>query len=67
MAAVWPKLTDCLPAIADFCTLVHHYHCCSPLRSGLQYGERRLEASQEWNRTINTDVADYFLSFFSAL
>lgn len=45
-----------LPAIAD-------HHCCSPLHCGLQYGERRLEASQEWNWNINTGVAGYFPFF----
>lgn len=46
-----------LPAIAD-------HQCCSPLHCGLQYGERRLEASQEWNWNINTGVAGYFPFFF---
>lgn len=50
--------------LASYCWFSTLVHCCSPLRCGLQYGEWRLEASQEWNWTINTGVAGYFPFFF---
>lgn len=44
MAVVWPKLTDGLPAIADLVPL-----SAATIAVAFQYGEWRLEASQECN------------------
>lgn len=57
------KADRLLASYCWFSTLVHCHCCRSPLRCGLQYGEWRLETSQEWSWTFSTGVAVYFPSF----
>lgn len=57
------KADRLLASYCWFSTLVHCDRYYSTLRCGLQYGEWRLEASQEWNWTINSGVAGYVPSF----